>query len=80
MVGRGPWGVETLFAIATLKLAAPQRIHVIRGNHETESVARIDGFQNEWDHKVVQREGPSYNTSLSALRLALARGSQGGQL
>ncbi len=47
-VDRGPDGVEILYVLMNLKLANPNSVFLIRGNHESENVFRDSDFKNEW--------------------------------
>lgn len=44
IVDRGPFSIECLTLILVLKVLYPDYIHVIRGNHEFESVSTFGGF------------------------------------
>lgn len=46
-VDRGAWGVELLLAVLSLKLAYPQNVFLLRGNHEGSYCTRYYGFQQE---------------------------------
>lgn len=46
-VDRGSWGAETLVAFALLKLALPERVTMLRGNHETTTCVQCYGFEME---------------------------------
>ncbi len=44
---RGAWGLETLIMLAALKLAAPQHVTLLRGNHESSTCTQLYGFRTE---------------------------------
>lgn len=44
---RGSWGVELFLALCTLKLARPDSVYLLRGNHETGICTGVYGFLNE---------------------------------
>ena len=44
---RGRYGVEVLYTLLRLKLANPDRVFLLRGNHEEMSIAARYGFLNE---------------------------------
>lgn len=46
-VDRGSWGLETLLLLLAWKLAAPQHVHLLRGNHETALCTMVYGFKGE---------------------------------
>lgn len=46
-VDRGHFNVETISLLACLKLRYPNRITLLRGNHETRAVTQVYGFYNE---------------------------------
>jgi len=46
-VNRGYFSVETMSLITCLKLRYPERIHLLRGNHESRPVTRAYGFYGE---------------------------------
>ena len=47
MVGRGPYGLEIMALVFQLKAAAPTRVHVLDGNHETRPIYNRDGLSLE---------------------------------
>ncbi len=50
-VDRGLFSVETISLLVCLKLRYPQRVHLIRGNHESRGVTQSYGFYTECSRK-----------------------------
>lgn len=46
-VDRGAWGLETLVLLCAWKLALPQCVYLLRGNHETATCTVMYGFKGE---------------------------------
>ena len=46
-VDRGAWGLETLLLLLAWKLAAPEEVTLLRGNHETALCTLVYGFKGE---------------------------------
>lgn len=51
VVDRGPNGLEVILTILLLKLAYPNRVFLIRGNHEDCFLATVFGFEDELREK-----------------------------
>lgn len=54
-VDRGAYGVETMYTIMRLKLANPNRVFLVRGNHEAADMSSTYGFAGEVGLKFSQR-------------------------
>ena len=50
-VDRGLWGIEVLYLLMLLKLANPDKVFLIRGNHEDPQICSSYGFFNEFAAK-----------------------------
>lgn len=50
-VDRGRYGVEVLYTIMRLKIANPDRVFMVRGNHEDAEVCNQYGFRSEFNNK-----------------------------
>ncbi|KAJ5770964.1 Serine/threonine-specific protein phosphatase/bis(5-nucleosyl)-tetraphosphatase [Penicillium nucicola] len=46
-IDRGMQGLETILLLLCYKLKYPERIHLLRGNHEAADVSRVYGFYDE---------------------------------
>lgn len=46
-VDRGVYGIETICLLFCLKIKYPDKIYLLRGNHETASISKMYGFYNE---------------------------------
>lgn len=46
-VDRGAWGLECLILLSAMKLAAPQHVTLLRGNHESSTCTQLYGFRTE---------------------------------
>lgn len=50
-VDRGAWGIETLVLFCLWKLAFPNKVFMLRGNHETVTCTILYGFKGELEAK-----------------------------
>jgi serine/threonine-protein phosphatase 5 len=50
-VDRGSFSFETIFTLLALKMACPEGLFMLRGNHETRNMNRIYGFEGEVNFK-----------------------------
>lgn len=50
-VDRGPYSIEVLTLLFSLKCKYPKHLYMLRGNHETSSIASTYGFLNECRQK-----------------------------
>ena len=46
-VDRGIYSFETIFALLAMKVASPQSVHLLRGNHETTDMNAVYGFEKQ---------------------------------
>lgn len=50
-IDRGSWGLENIILLLAWKCAAPARVTLVRGNHETKYCSMMYGFKSELEHK-----------------------------
>ena len=76
-VDRGRYGVEVLYTIMRLKIANPDKVFMVRGNHEDIRICSRDGFQSEFygkfgnNHMAYERTCSMYNCLPVALYLGV---------
>ncbi|KAK2657674.1 hypothetical protein Ddye_010726 [Dipteronia dyeriana] len=46
-VDRGAWGLETFLVLLAWKICLPQRVYLLRGNHESKYCTSVYGFEKE---------------------------------
>ena len=66
-VDRGAWGLEVLIVLSAMKLAAPQHVSLLRGNHESSTCTQLYGFRTE----LIRKYGAEVCSSRSLLSLPL---------
>lgn len=69
-VDRGSWSCEVALLFYSLKILYPQNIFLNRGNHETDNMNKVYGFEDECKHKYTQRIFEMFSQSFESLPLA----------
>ncbi|KAM7217854.1 Serine/threonine-protein phosphatase T [Rhypophila decipiens] len=69
-VDRGSWSTEIAFLLYAYKWLRPKNFFINRGNHETDDMNRVYGFEGECKHKYNERIFKLFSESFSALPLA----------
>ncbi|CEP60322.1 protein serine/threonine phosphatase LALA0_S01e08064g [Lachancea lanzarotensis] len=69
-VDRGSWSCEVALLFYCLKILFPGNMFINRGNHETDNMNKIYGFEDECKHKYSQRIFEMFSRSFEALPLA----------
>ncbi|KAK3269419.1 hypothetical protein CYMTET_22138 [Cymbomonas tetramitiformis] len=69
-VDRGAWGLEVMLTLMTWKLALPESVTLLRGNHETAYCTAVYGFQAELKYKYGFEKGTDlHNRFLSMFQV-----------
>lgn len=69
-VDRGSWSTEIALLLFAYKLLYPTSFFVNRGNHETDDMNRVYGFEGECKAKYNERTFKLFSEAFSALPLA----------
>ena len=75
-VDRGSWSTEVALLLYTYKWLYPKAFFLNRGNHETDEMNRVYGFEGECKAKYTERVFKLFSESFSALPLATLIGKQ----
>ena len=75
-VDRGSWSTEIALLLFSYKLLYPKSFFLNRGNHETDDMNRVYGFEGECKAKYNERTFKLFSESFSALPLATLIGSK----
>ncbi|KAI9710390.1 MAG: hypothetical protein M1828_002178 [Chrysothrix sp. TS-e1954] len=75
-VDRGSWSTEIALLLYSYKWLHPSTFFLNRGNHETDDMNRLYGFEGECKHKYSERVFKMFSESFSALPLATLIGSK----
>ncbi|KAG7851211.1 hypothetical protein KL941_000880 [Ogataea angusta] len=75
-VDRGSWSCEVAFLLYSLKLLYPQNIYINRGNHETNDMNKVYGFEDECKHKYSEKLFSCFSESFNSLPYASLIGQE----
>lgn len=75
-VDRGSWSTEVALTLYAYKWLYPKTFLLNRGNHETDDMNRMYGFEGECRHKYTERVFRLFSESFSALPLATLIGER----
>lgn len=75
-VDRGSWSTEVALLLYAYKWLFPKAFFLNRGNHETDEMNRVYGFEGECKAKYTERVFKLFSESFSALPLATLIGKQ----
>lgn len=71
----GKYGVETLYTLWRLKIANPDNVHLVRGNHEDSSINYRYGFSTELEQKFGDKDFSCIYETYNCLPVALYIGT-----
>ncbi|KAK8065595.1 hypothetical protein PG997_012342 [Apiospora hydei] len=75
-VDRGSWSTEIALLLYAYKWLRPQGLYLNRGNHETDDMNKVYGFEGECKAKYNERVFKLFSESFSALPLATLVGDK----
>jgi serine/threonine-protein phosphatase 5 len=75
-VDRGSWSTEIALLLYAYKWLRPKALFLNRGNHETDDMNRVYGFEGECKHKYNEKTFKLFSESFSALPLATLIGDK----
>lgn len=75
-VDRGSWSTEIVLLLYAYKWLHPKAFFINRGNHETDDMNRVYGFEGECKAKYSERVFKLFSESFSALPLATLIGTK----
>ncbi|EEP79524.1 serine/threonine-protein phosphatase 5 [Uncinocarpus reesii 1704] len=75
-VDRGSWSTEIALLLFSYKWLRPNKFFLNRGNHETDDMNRVYGFEGECKAKYTERLFKTFSESFSALPLATLIGEK----
>lgn len=75
-VDRGSWSTEIALLLFSYKLLFPNNFYLNRGNHETDDMNRVYGFEGECKAKYNERVFKLFSEAFSALPLATLIGGK----
>ncbi|KAF2016615.1 MgPPT1, serine threonine phosphatase 2A catalytic sub-unit like protein [Aaosphaeria arxii CBS 175.79] len=75
-VDRGSWSTEIALLLYAYKMLYPNKFFLNRGNHETDDMNRMYGFEGECRAKYTERVFKLFSESFSALPLATLIGKK----
>ncbi|XP_010524593.1 PREDICTED: serine/threonine-protein phosphatase 7 long form homolog [Tarenaya hassleriana] len=67
-VDKGAWGLETFLLLLCWKVFLPERVYLLRGNHESESCTSVYGFRNEVLSKYGEKGSHVYKKCLDCFQ------------
>ena len=75
-VDRGSWSCEIALLLLAYKCVFPETLHINRGNHETDEMNKVYGFEGECKHKYNDRTFKLFSESFSMLPLGTLIGGK----